>query len=153
MSESARQLIAKHHSFYEVVPYYVVIEEAHGRSVHTTRRSQVGFDVDIYGLKTSDDPGFPSSSVDYARAYSILQQIVDEIARNTGNSCSIELFGFGSTVFPDTRNGFHPEAMLRIRITHLGNLDQPIDVPEHNALEEIETQLLGLGIGAGRSAH
>lgn len=153
MSESARQLIEEHHSFYEVVPYYVVIEEAHGTSAHTTRRSQAGFEVDIYGLKNSNDPGFPGLSVDYARACSILQQIVDEIVREMDNSCSIELFGFGSTVFPDTRNGFHPEALLRIRITHLGKLDQCVDEPEQQAVAKIENQLLALGIGAGRPAH
>jgi len=74
------------------------------------------------------------------------------VHHKTPNSCSIEVISFGSTVFLDAREGLRPEAMLRIRITHAGNLDQPAELPEQHVLEEVEDQLRDLGIGAGRSA-
>jgi hypothetical protein len=147
MPENLRQLIQEHRPFYEVLPYNVVIEDAHGKAPCTTRRIQAGFDIDIYGLKTSDGRGL---SPDYGQAYAILRKIVEEISPHTTNSCSIEVISFGSTVFFDTRDNLRPEAMIRIRITHAGNLDQPLNLPEQRALEEIEKQLLDLGIGAGR---
>jgi hypothetical protein len=149
MSDIGRQLIQEHRPFYEVLPYNVVIDDAHGKAVCTTRRIQAGFDIDIYGLKTSAGPGL---SADYGRAYSLLLQIVEETSRHTTNSCCIEVIPFGSTVFFDARDNLRAEAMLRIRITHAGNLDQPVDVPEQHILEEIEGQLRDLGIGAGRPA-
>ena len=149
MSENFRQLIQEHRPFYEVLPYNVVIEDAHGKAACTTRRIQAGFDIDIYGLKTSDGPDL---SADYGHAYAILRKIVEEISSHTTNSCSIEVFSFGSTVFLDTRDGLRPEAMIRIRITHAGNLAQPVELPEQHVLEEVEDQLRDLGIGAGRPA-
>src|SRR5208282_5498029 len=149
MSENFRQLIQEQRPFYEVLPYNVVIEDAHGKAACTTRRIQAGFDIDIYGLKTSDGPDL---SADYGQAYAILRKTVEEISRHTTNSCSIEVISFGSTVFLDAREGLRPEAMLRIRITHAGNLDQPAELPEQHVLEEVEDQLRDLGIGAGRSA-
>jgi len=149
MSENVRQLIREHRPFYEVLPYNLVIEDAYGKATCATRRIQAGFDIDIYGLKTSDGAGL---SADYGQAYAILRKIVEEVSRHTPNSCFIEIISFGSTIFLDTRDGFRPDAMLRIRITHAGNLDQPGDLPEQHVLEEVENQLRDLGIGAGRPA-
>jgi hypothetical protein len=112
MSENFRQLIQEHRPFHEVLPYNVVIEDAHGKAACSTRRIQAGFDIDIYGLKTSDGPGL---SADYGQAYGILRKTVEEISRHTTNSCSIEVISFSSTVFLDAREGLRPEAMLRIR--------------------------------------
>jgi hypothetical protein len=57
---NVREIIEQHHGFYEVAPYYVVVEDR-TQGHPTSRRVQAGFDVDIYGfmvnpeIKASDD--------------------------------------------------------------------------------------------------
>jgi hypothetical protein len=55
MPDDIRSLIKEHHAFYEVLPYYVVLEERHGSLPATTRRVQAGFDIDIYGERIKND--------------------------------------------------------------------------------------------------
>ena len=50
MSKNIRQVIEKHRPFYEVVPYYVLLEEGHGTPAVKTRRIQAGFNVNVYGM-------------------------------------------------------------------------------------------------------
>ncbi len=52
MSDNLRSLIREHHAFYEVLPYYVLLEKRHGSVPATTQRVQAGFDIDIYGMNT-----------------------------------------------------------------------------------------------------
>jgi hypothetical protein len=50
MTETLHSLIQERHAFYDVLPYYVVVDDAKNGSVSiTTRRVHAGFDVDIYG--------------------------------------------------------------------------------------------------------
>ncbi len=133
-------VIQQHGGFYEVSPYHIVVD---GRSNGTTaaRRIQAGFDVDVY-LSTSYEA---RSSLDYAQVYQALQKLTDVILPHTSDACIIELVPFGSTFFLDTKRHFHPQAMLRIRITHGRGLDQPAGPPEESALKRVQEQLRDLG--------
>ena len=79
MSKNIRQVIEKHRPFYEVEPYYVFLEEGHGTPAVKTRRIQAGFNVNVYGMKTSDDPGLPGLSPSYALACESLLELTKTI--------------------------------------------------------------------------
>ena len=147
MPDTIRQLIEEHHAYYEVLPYYLVVEDRHGSPAATTRRIQAGFDIDIYGTKI-DDP--PWQSHNYQRGYEELQKLVDEAWRHSNDSCFVEVIPSYSNIFFDTGNGFQSQAMLRIRISHDGGLDQPAGPTEDDALRRIEKQLQNVGIRLGK---
>ena len=149
MSKDIRQVIEKHRPFYEVEPYYVLLEEGHGTAAVKTRRIQAGFDVNVYGMKTSDDPGLPGLSPSYAVACASLLELTKTIQSHATDACSIEVIPFGSTAVLDTKSHLQPQAMLRIRISHERGLDQPAGKPEQHALEEVEKELRHLGVGSG----
>ncbi|PWT97651.1 MAG: hypothetical protein C5B51_30985 [Terriglobia bacterium] len=148
MSAVFRSLIQEHHAYYEVLPYYVLIEEGHGSPAANTRRVQAGFDIDVYGRRVEDK--LPSDSPNYAQAYAELQKLAEHAPRQPGSTCSIEVMTFGSTIFLDTRNHFQPLAMLRIRVSHCGDLSEPFGRAEEQALKEIERQLQQLGLKSGQ---
>jgi len=143
MSEDLREVVNKHHAFYEVLPYCVVLEERHGSPTAITRTIQAGFDVDIYGRNLTNDMAMPGPDPDYALGYLELKEMTKEILPQAG-SCSLEVMSFPSRVGLDARN-HAVEAMLRIRIARR-DLDQPAGTAEQQALKEVENQLRGLGV-------
>lgn len=146
MDEKIRQLIEQHHAYYEVSPYYLVIDVSPATRAAETRMIQHGFDVDVYGIKTSGDRGLPASSPDYALGSALLQELAKTASSHSTDKCSIKITPFGSTEFLDPKNDFQASARLQVRITHQRGLDQPAGVSEQQALEEIEKQLQSLGI-------
>lgn len=147
MSENVSEVIDRRHAFYEVLPYYVAIEDRPPGAPPVTRRVQAGYDIDVYESRTSQAPG-PSSN--YGLVYDALQELTETVARHTSDHCSIEVIPFGSTIVLDTSRRLEPESMLRIRISHGRGLDQPAGGPEMRALKEIEEQLHKLGISPGK---
>ncbi len=145
MSYKLRSLIKEHHAFYEVLPYYLLLQERHGSSSAGTRRVQAGFDIEIYGVNIKDEFKVPGLDSHYALGYVQLQEIVEKVSHRVEHSCSLEVIPFHSTLVLDTRNQT-VEAMIRIRISHRRGVDQPAGPPEQHTLEEIENQLRGLGV-------
>ena len=145
-SEGSPKLIEQHHAYYEVLPYHIVLEEGHGTPAATTRMIQAGFDVDVYGTETSDAPGLPAKSPDYALGRSILQELAKTVSSHSTGGCSVQVISFGSTEFIDPKDHFQPKAMLQVKITHHRGLDQPAGPAEQRALEEIEKGLQNLGV-------
>jgi hypothetical protein len=146
MDEKIRHLIEQHHAYYEVTPSYIMIDEGYGTPAAKTRRIQHGFDVDVYGIKTSDDRGLPATSPDYALGRAVLQELAKTISSHSTDNCSIEITPFGSTEFLAPKDHFQASAKLQVRITHRRGLDQPAGLSEQQALEELEKQLQSLGI-------
>jgi len=146
MSENIRRLAKEHHAFYEVLPYCVVVDEKHGSLSARTRRTQAGFDVDIYGVNINNELAPPGADPAYALACAELQKIAEKVSHHIGEPCAIEVISSPSTVALDARNHAKVEAMLRIRISHLRALDQPFGLPEQRALGEIENELRTLGV-------
>jgi hypothetical protein len=144
MSDNLRSLINKHHAFYEVSPYHVLLEERHGSFPAMTRSVQAGFDVDIYGVSIKDGLTPPGPDPEYALGYSELQKLAEKLSHDT--SCSLEVIPFPSTAVLDSRTHAQVEGMLRIRISHCRGLDEPAGLPERHALEEVENRLHGLGV-------
>jgi len=144
MSANLQQLIKKYHAFYEVLPYNLVIEEGHGSSAVTKRIVQSGFDVDVHGLSNKNVLELPPPD-EYAFSCTELRKIADSVSHHA-TECSIEMIAFPSTVFADAREEFRSGAVIRIRISHRGDIDQPAGLPEQHALEEVEKLLQGMGI-------
>jgi hypothetical protein len=145
MSDAFTSLVKEHHAFYEVLPYYLVIEERHGSFPPKSRRVQAGFDVDVYGVNVKADLEFPEGVPDYVLGYNTLQNIAEEISQGTSGSCFLEVTPFPSKIVFDNQNQA-VEGMLRIRISHRRGLDQPAGQPEQQALEQFEKQLRGKGL-------
>lgn len=59
MSENLQRVVKEYHAFYEVSPYYVMVEEKHGGHVANARRVQAGFDVDVYGVSNKSELELP----------------------------------------------------------------------------------------------
>jgi hypothetical protein len=149
MVDKIRQLIEEHHAYYEILPYYVVVEEGHGSPAATTRRIQAGFDIDIYGTRIKNDP--PWQSHNYRLGYAELVKLAEETSHHPSDSCSIEVIPFLSNIFLDAGSNFQPQAMLRIRVSHRRGLDQPAGPAEEHALGQIEMQLHDMGIRFGNA--
>jgi hypothetical protein len=145
MSDSFHSLAKEHHAFYEVLPYYVLLEARHGSSPVVTRRVQAGFDVEIYGVNIKDELVVPGPDPHYALGYARLQKIVETVSHRVDHSCSLEVIPFHSTFVLDSRNQT-VEAMIRVRISHWRGLDQPAGPAEQHALEEVENRLRDLGV-------
>jgi hypothetical protein len=143
MVETPEPLLKKYRVFYEVSPYHVLLEEAHGSPAPTRQIIQAGFDVDVCGLGNKGVVELPPPG-DYALALALLKEIVDAVAQHAGE-CFIEIISFPSSTFAEARENFRPEAVIRIRISHRG-IDRPVGLPEQHALEELEKQLQGLGV-------
>jgi len=143
MAENVENLIKQHLAFYEVSPYFIVLEESRGKPRSSTRRIQAGFDVDVYGARAN---GEPEPSPDYAQGIDALQKIAEASAHHSSDSCSVEIIAFPSTVILDAKNHLQEEAILRIRVSHYRGMDQPAGPPEQRALDEIEKQLRSLGV-------
>jgi len=146
MSENLRSLIQEHHAFYEVLPYYIVVDDANGRLSLATRMVQAGFDIDIYGERLKKELAMPGQDPDYTLGYSELKKITEEHSRHATDSCSLEVVEFPSTAFFDLRRQLKPEALLRIRISHCRGLNEPAGLPEQRALEELGKVLESMGV-------
>jgi hypothetical protein len=144
MSKNLQELVKKYHAFYEVSPYYIVIEKGHGAPTATRHVIQAGFDVDVHGVSNKSELELPPPA-EYALGYAELKKIADAVSQNA-SECSIEVIPFPSTVFSDTRRHFQSEAVLRIQISHYGGFDQAAGQAEQHALEEVEKQLESLGV-------
>lgn len=146
MADNISSLVKEHLAFYEVSPYYVLLDERPVGLPATTRTVQAGFNVDVYGVRTEDtEPAMPPPQ-EYALAYAELQKLAERVSQHASDSCSLEVIPFFSTAIIDSRNHGQVEAMIRIQISHERGLNIPAGSPEHRALEEVERELKSLGI-------
>jgi hypothetical protein len=87
MSENLEQLVKKCHDFYEVAPYYVVIEVRHGSPTVTRHIIQAGFDVHVHGLSNKSELELPAPA-EYAFDCAELKKIADGVSQHR-SECSI----------------------------------------------------------------
>ena len=136
-----RELVKEHLAYYEVWPYYVVVEERPGSPTAITHRIQAGFDIDIYAARTDSD--LPLHSPKYAIGNTELRTIAKAVSDRADGLRLIEVIPFPTTVVLDTQNNLQSQAMLRIRISHSRGLEQPAGPAEERALQEVERELQG----------
>ena len=148
MSGDIRQIIESHHCYLEISPYYMVTEDRPAGGAVSVRRVQAGYDLDIYGVKMSREPDPPA---EYWLVYNRLKEVAESVRQENKRTCSVEVIPFGSTIVLDTRNHLQPMALLRVRVTHCGDIHEPAGAAEQQALRAVEAQLSTLGVTAGRS--
>jgi hypothetical protein len=141
-----RRVIEDHQAFYEVAPYYVLVEERPPGGHPSSRRIQAGFDIDIFGIVKGPAP---VPSPEYELVYQAISRLAGAIRPHTSDGCSIEVIPLASTVILDPKLHFEQEATLRIRIAHSRGLDQPAGAAEERTLQELQEQLRTLGVKAG----
>ena len=145
MSEELSLLIQAHHAFYEVLPYYVVVDDQNVSLPPATRMVHAGFDIDVYGESLKKELAIPGEDPDYTLGYSELQKLAEKVSRHATDCCLLEVLEFPSTAYFDLRRHAN-EALLRIRISHCRGLSEPAGQSEQCALEELEKELKILGI-------
>ena len=144
--------IRKHQVFYEVSPYFVLLDLRNYGRHPMKRRVQAGFDVDLYGTGISHELRLSDGDGQMRLALDDLQQAAQAILPNPSDSCAIQIIPFETTLILDTRNHLQPQALLRIRITHCRGLDQPAGPVEARTLKDVEEKLQALGVQAGGTA-
>ncbi len=145
MSHDIRSLIQEHHAFYEVLPYYVSLEEKHVILPAATRRVQAGFNVDVYGVRTEDTEPATAPPENYLLGWAELQRMAERVSQRASDACFLKVIPFPSVAIIDGRDG-SVEAMIRIRISHWRGLDQPAGLAEQRALDEVEKELDSMGV-------
>ena len=146
ISGKIREFIERYRASYEVLPHYVVLENRPPGANPTSRRIQAGFDIDVYGIKTSPESAPPP---EYELAFEMLRRAAETVLAITDDSCSMEVISYASTVILDPRMHFQALGMLRITIAHSRGLDQPAGAAEQHALKEMEERLKSFGVRAG----
>ena len=143
-NEKLRDLVKQRHPFYEVLPYYVVRQDRLNGVAVANRRLQAGIDVDIYGTHENNDIPEPC---EYALSCAAVKEMVDTISSETGDSSSIEVISFPSSVCLDSRDHHRAQGRIKIRISHHRGLDEPAGDPEQKVFTEIEKFLRRLDVG------
>ena len=125
---------------HQVSPYYIFLDEHPAGSQPIQRRVQRGFDVDLYGSPLDgdlhrDDDLLRSTLEDLT---AVAGQIVPPVANNS----EIEVVPVEGTLIMNPSKGLKAEALLRIRISHSGALDQPAGAHEeelvHATIDKLE---------------
>jgi hypothetical protein len=146
MPDTVRSLAKVHRAFYEVLPYYVMVDTRQGSGAAASQRVHAGFDVNVYGVKSTDSVALRMPPPhEYTLGYGALKTIVEKVSTDTAHACVIDLMPFPSTVVFDARSHAKVAAVYRIRITHWGQ-GQPAGVAEQQALDAVEEQLKAMGI-------
>jgi hypothetical protein len=104
MPGDIRSLIQEHHACYEVSPYYVVLEQRPVGSAATTRRIQAGFDIDIYGERTTEDTSWTPPPEKYGLGYTELKRIAETVSQHVTGFCLLEVIALPSTVVFDIKD-------------------------------------------------
>jgi hypothetical protein len=150
MADDIRDLIAKHSLTYEVLPYYVEVDVHHKDAPTTYQKVQAGFDIDLYGVGVGKDLNLSSGAGQLSLTIHDLQQIAEAVKPHQVSTQLIEVIPFETNLYLSPNHNLQPEALVRIRITHLRGLDQPSGPLEAQTVNAIERQIQVLG---ARSAH
>src|SRR5215467_10161179 len=151
ITENIRGLIEKHKIFYEIMPYFVLLDERPVGKPAIHKRVQAGFDINLYALYAAPEQPLRTGSgnEEFRATEEDLQRVAREIVSEAKSSDEIEITPFENSVILDIHQNLRPEAFLRIRITHDRGLAQPEGPMEEQTLAVIRERLLQLGVPDG----
>jgi hypothetical protein len=148
LQQSVREIAQRYHAYYEVRPYYVVLDQRPAGAPEIAQKLQAGFEVNLYGaLEKEHLPLFGSE--DARKAVKYLESVAHEVQSQVGQGTTVEVIPYTESILLDTHQHFQPEAMVQIRISHNRGLDQPQGQSEEQALKAIRDTLHELGIREG----
>lgn len=127
---------------HQVSPYYIFLDEHPAGSQPIQRRVQRGFDVDLYGSPLNgdlhaDDELLRSTLDD-------LTAVAEQIVPETANDGDIEVIPVEDTLVMNPNKHFKAEALLRIRVSHGGALDQSTGPHEEELVHAMVDKLEAL---------
>jgi hypothetical protein len=144
--DHARELFIRHHSRYEVSPYFVVLD-VRTFGVHPSqRRIHSGFDLDLYGRGPDHGSALSFHNGDVRAALDELCAACWAVVKPVAEYASIEVIPRAATLVLNVKSHLQPEALVRIRITHTRGLDQPAGTSEEKARADVGDRLESLGV-------
>lgn len=149
MNDNMREILRRHDSSYEVMPYYVFLDERPVGAKPISKTVKAGFDIDVYSER-GDDEAHPSP--EYEKAYEALRKMSEAVARDTTDSCFVDVVPFNSTVYLDPKRNFHSNTLLRIIVRHGRGMEQAAGAPEELAVKKVQEQLDQLGVSPSKGS-
>lgn len=139
-----QKLLEPFNPYYEVSPYYIVVDQHPVHGPRIERKVQAGFNVAIYGsLANQRLPLFQSQAAHTFVNY--LESAAKEIASEAGNHCTIEIVPWTQSLTFDSQQ-LRPQGRLQIRIAHARGLGQSQESSEEFALHAILKLVHELGV-------
>ena len=142
----ARDLFTRHHARYEVSQYMVVLDDRTVGTPPTQRRIPAGFDLDIYASRSVHDSTLSFQNDELRKTLDEICDACRETIAQAGGNSTIEIIPFPGSLVLNVQSHFEPEALVRIRISPPGGLDQPAGESEDKARADIEERLHALGV-------
>lgn len=133
-------------------PYYAPGEEKQCKPQYGNSKSSGAFNLDIYGVRTTDDEPVLPPPEKYGRVWAELENIAKSISQHTTGSCMVEVIPFPSVPIVAGREG-RVRALIRLRISYQLGMDEPLGPPEQLAVAEVEKELKALGIAPRQPTH
>jgi len=150
VQDNLEALIEKHKISYEVLPYYVLLDERPAGKPAIHKMIQAGFDIDLYAAGPEGPIGTEAGNEELRAIEADLRRVAREIVPQAYSPDEIETTPFENSVILDVHRNLRPEAALRIRITHYRGLAQPEGPIEEGILAGIRRRLRQLGVHDGQ---
>jgi len=144
--DHTRELFIRHHSRYEVSPYFVVLDVRTFGVPPSRRRIHSGFNLDLYGRGPDHGSALSFQNGGIRAALNELCAACRAVVKPAAEYASIEIIPFAATLVLNVKSHFEPEALVRIRITHTRGLDQPVGTSEEKARADVGGRLESLGV-------
>ena len=142
----ARDLFTRHSARYEVSPYIVVLDDRPEDAPPSQRRTVAGFDVDVYASRTDHASAVSFQDGELRKTLDDICAACRETIAEAGEGSTIEIITFDSSLVLNVQSHLEPEALVRIRISHPGGLEQHAGADEEKARADIEQRLHALGV-------
>jgi hypothetical protein len=146
LSDYSHQIFMRHHVRYEVSPYFVVLDVRTFGAPPSQRRIQAGFDIDLYGNGFDHGAALSFENGDLRTTLNELYAACRAVVASATESSTIEIIPVEETLILNVKRHLEPEALVRIRITNSGGLDQPAGASEEKARAGITHSLESLGV-------
>lgn len=144
--EQAREVFLRHHTRYEVSPYFVLLDVRTFGVPAIHRRVQSGFDVELYGNGFDRESTIALEDGELDKSLNDMQAACRVAIAQAAADSTIEIIPAEATLILNVKSHLEPEALVRIRITHTRGLDQPAGASEEQVLAGVVSSLQSLGV-------
>ena len=142
----ARELFLRHHTRYEVSPYYVLLDLRTFGVPAIHRRIQAGFDIELHANGFDRESTIALQDGELQKSLNDIQAACRVAIVQAAADSNIEIIPIDSTLILNVKNHLEPEALVCIRVTHTRGLDQPAGAKEENVVAAVVSSLESLGV-------